>query len=180
MNAALILLLVNVIFGAWDTLWYHEYKTRLVHHLASTRPELRLHAARDGVYTCLYGSLAIYRPQGLYVYIVGAMLVAEIMITLTDFVVEDRDRGAIGGMVAGERILHTLMAIVYGAMLTFLIPELISGARLPTALVINDAWVLLRLGAGVAAIGIGMSGIRDTVALTRNSATMRPIRRVAG
>jgi len=82
MNAAtavtpvLALLCVNAVLGAWDTLWYHEYRGRLTAKLAHTRPELRLHAARDAVYVVLYGCLAWWQPTGTGVAVIGALLAA--------------------------------------------------------------------------------------------------------
>ena len=165
MTPVLTLLCVNAVLGAWDTLWYHEYRGRLTAKLAHTRPELRLHAARDAVYVVLYGCLAWWQPTGLIVGIVGALLATEIVITLADFVVEDRDRPAIGGIAPGERILHTLMAIVYGMMLIELIPVLGSAVDADAGLARHGAPIALSFATTAAAIGIAISGVRDAVAL---------------
>jgi len=165
MTTVVALLMVNAVLGAWDTLWYHEYRTKLTAKLETTRPELRLHVARDAIYTGIYGLLALFRPGGLVVLLVIVALVAEMVITLCDFVVEDRDRPAIGGMAAGERVLHSLMAIVYGAMLMRLIPQLLADATSPTGLSRHDAPVWLSAAALVVAAGIAASGIRDAYAL---------------
>lgn len=165
MTTILALLMVNALLGAWDTLWYHEYRARLTANLASTRPELQLHVTRDAVYVGLYGFLALYRPEGLVVSLVLVALAAEMVITLCDFVIEDRDRHAIGGMAAGERVLHSLMAIVYGAMLARLIPVLVTDAGSPTGIARHDAPLWLSFAALVVAAGIGASGARDALAL---------------
>ncbi|MGB3734516.1 MAG: hypothetical protein WA964_06150 [Ilumatobacter sp.] len=165
MNIVLTLLLVNAALGAFDTLWYHEYRNRLSARIEHTRPELRLHAARDAVYVVLYGGLAWWTPAGAIVAIVAALLAAEIVITLADFVIEDRDRPLIGGISPGERILHSLMAIVYGTMLAHLIPVLLDGAVARTATVEHGAHLALSIGATAAAVGIAVSGFRDALAL---------------
>lgn len=165
MTTVLVLLMVNAVLGAWDTLWYHEYRARLTAKLESTRPELRLHVARDAVYVCLYGFLALYRATGALVALVIVALVIEVVITLCDFVVEDRDRHAIGGMVAGERVLHSLMAIVYGAMLAQLVPELVDAMSVATGVERHDAPFWLTVAALLAAAGIAVSGVRDALAL---------------
>lgn len=170
----LALLLTNAVLGAFDTLWYHEYRARLSTRIEHTRPELRLHAARDGVYVVLYGGLAWRTPSGILVAIVAVLLAAEIVITLADFVVEDRDRPLIGGISPGERILHSLMAIVYGTMLAHLVPVLLSDAREPSAFVGHDAHLALSLGAMAAAIGIAVSGLRDVLALAGFDPIWRP------
>lgn len=84
------------------------------------------------------------------------------VITFADFAVEARVRN-VGG---GERILHTLMGIVYGAMLAALVPLLLEAASGPTALAsLSDVpptwlrWTLTAFSAGIA-----VSGIRDAAA----------------
>lgn len=165
MTIVLSLLLVNAALGAWDTLWYHEIRTKLASRIDRTGTELRLHAARDAVYAVLYGGLAWWRPSGLVVAIVVVLLGAEIVITLADFVVEDRDRPSIGGIAPGERVLHSLMAIVYGAMLVRLVPLLAEAWSDPTGVFRHDAHGTLSVLATLAAIGIAISGVRDAAAV---------------
>lgn len=179
MNTVLALLLVNAALGAFDTLWYHEYRARLSAKIEHTRTELRLHAARDGVYVVLYGVLAWWTPSGFAVALVAVLLATEIAITLADFVVEDRDRPLIGGISPGERVLHSLMAIVYGAMLARLVPVLLDAAESPTSLTRHDTHIVLSLGATAAAAGIAASGIRDAFALAGIDPIWRPVRRDA-
>lgn len=165
MTVVLILLLVNGVLGAWDTLWYHEYRARLAEQVAHARTELRLHVTRDAVYVLLYGGLALGRPGGWWVGALGLALAIEIAATLADFVVEDRDRPAIGGLAPGERILHTVMAIIYGAMLANLFPLLTDWATEDTALLAHDAPLPLRVATLVFAFGIAATGTRDALAL---------------
>jgi hypothetical protein len=165
MTAVVALLLVNVVLGAGDTLWYHEHRARLASRLVHTAPELRLHVGRDAVYVILYGGLAWWRPEGWLVAPVLVLLAAEVVMTMADFVVEDRDRPAIGGLAPGERVLHSLMAIVYGAMLCRLVPVLIEGAGRPAALAASGLPRWMAVAASGAAAGIAVSGARDALAL---------------
>lgn len=165
MIIVLSLLLLNAALGAFDTLWFHEYKAQLPSNLAHTRTELILHTARDFLYTIIYGVFAWWTPSGLWVLVLGALLTAEIVITLIDFVVEDRDRPAIGGIEPGERVLHTLMAIVYGAMLAHLLPILAEMALQTTALTRHGAPPWLSIAAMATAFGIALTGIRDLLAV---------------
>ena len=52
--------------GAFDTLYYHEYKARLPGGVPGTAPELVLHGLRDLIYAVLFGTLALEetRPAG--------------------------------------------------------------------------------------------------------------------
>lgn len=165
MTIVLCLLLLNAALGTIDTLWFHEYKAQLPSQLTHTRTELILHTARDFLYTTVYGVFAWWTPSGLWVAIFGLILSAEIVITLTDFVVEDRDRPAIGGIAPGERVLHTLMAIVYGATLANLLPVLADTAFEATALTRHGARPILSWAATAMAVGIALTGVRDFLAV---------------
>lgn len=158
MNAAIWVLMVQASLGAFDTLYYHEYKLKLAHG-DHTQHELRLHATRDFLYALIIGSLAWGTWHGWLVYILAGSLLAEIVITLMDFVEEDRVRK----LPAGERVMHSIMGIVYGAFLAILIPEMMKWVDLPVGFGPKShgfpSWVLT-----VIAIGVGLSGVRDLAA----------------
>lgn len=139
MKTVLWLLFAQGVLGAFDTLYFHEWRARLVAGGPSTRLELKLHAARDFIYATLFATLPWVIWGGFWVAALSALLLAEIAITLADFVVEDRARKGLGGVYPGERVTHALMGIVYGAMLANLIPLLIGWASLPTALGVETA-----------------------------------------
>src|SRR6476646_6672985 len=109
MLLALQLLLAQGILGAFDTLYYHEYKLRLPAQ-PHARNEIRLHALRDFVYAILFGAIGWVTWNGLFGWIFFLLLVVEIIITLSDFLEEDRTRKLPGG----ERVMHAIMGIVYG------------------------------------------------------------------
>jgi hypothetical protein len=163
LNAALWLLASLGILGAFDTLYYHEWRARLPAWSASSGIELRLHAWRDFLYAVLFGSLPWLAWHGAWAVLLTAVLVAEIAITLTDFIVEDRVRAPLGGVFPGERATHGIMGIVYGAMLGYLAPVMGLWWRKPTALVYSPAPVPfgLQLALAVMAAGVLLSGMRD-------------------
>ena len=148
MRTAIWLLLVQAWLGAFDTLYYHEYKLKLPHG-AHTRLELRLHATRDFAYAIIIGSLGFVTWNGAFAWVLLALLLAEICITLWDFIEEDKIRR----LPPGERAMHAIMGIVYGAFLAYLVPELIewSGSRRGFGPSYHGfpAWMLLGLAAGV-------------------------------
>ena len=158
MNIAIWLLMVQACLGAFDTLYYHEYKLRLAHG-DHTNTELRLHAARDFAYAIIIGTLGWATWLGPFAYILAALLLLEIIITLWDFVEEDQIRK----LPPGERIMHTIMGIVYGAFLAYLAPELLRWTQEPLgfgpAYHGFPAWVL-----SIVAIGVFLSGVRDLTA----------------
>ena len=57
MRTALLILLAQGAIGAFDTLWFHEWRGRLPSR-AEARMELSLHAARDFVYAVLFAMFA--------------------------------------------------------------------------------------------------------------------------
>jgi hypothetical protein len=161
MTTVLILLLVNGALGAFDTLWYHEYRAHLAWHPEQHRTELALHAGRDAIYCGLYGTIGWYAWNGVAAVLLGCALVAEIVITMCDFVVEDRTRR----LCAGERVLHSTMAIIYGAMLITLWSEWMTWLSQPTGWERHDdVPTVLAMIATAGGIGIALSGICDAIA----------------
>jgi hypothetical protein len=166
MRDALWLLAALGVVGAFDTLWFHEWRGRLVAR-PEMRPELRLHVARDALYVVIFASLPFVAWRGLWTAVLAAILIAEIVITMTDFVTEDKVRKGVGGVFPGERITHAVMGIIYGAMLGYLVPVLLAWFQQPSGLVFAappvPAWLQAALGA--AAAGILAHGLRDLAAV---------------
>jgi len=166
MTTALWLLAIQGIIGAFDTLYYHEWRARLPGGGSGTAPELKLHAARDFLYAALFGTLPWMAWQGLWAVVLAAVLLTEIILTLADFVVEIRVRKPLGDVYAGERVTHAVMGIIYGAMVANLIPVLWRWLHLPTAIAPTETTAPdpLQWGLSVMAIGVFLSGVRDLYA----------------
>jgi uncharacterized protein len=161
MKAALLLLILQGLFGALDTVYFHEYRLRLPACSTAGR-ELKLHAARDFLYALLFGSLAWFTWNGFWAWLLIAVLSAEIILTLCDFVEEERSRK----VPSGERTMHAIMGIVYGAFAAVFLPELLRWSRSATQFVYVDyglmSWVLNTM-----AVGVFISGVRDISAAAR-------------
>src|SRR5262245_19308421 len=166
MTVALWMLALQGAIGAFDTLYYHEWRARLPARGRLAASELKLHAARDFFYGVLFGTLPWLAWQGAWVLLLVAVFVAEIALTLTDFVVEIAVRKQLGDVYGGERVTHAIMGILYGAMVAQLIPVLARWWTLPTALVVEWADVpsVLRWSLFVMAAGVFLSGVRDLYA----------------
>ncbi|HEY2016037.1 MAG TPA: hypothetical protein VGH38_21190, partial [Bryobacteraceae bacterium] len=153
MNTAILVLLALGSMGAFDTLYYHEWKLRLPETPTAGR-ELRLHAARDFAYAIVFGSLAWLTWNGLFVWPFAAILLFEIVVTLTDFIEEDRTRK----LPAGERVMHALMGIAYGVFLSLLYPHAAQWQRLASGFGAADygvlSWILTLFATGVFGSGI--------------------------
>jgi hypothetical protein len=158
MTAALEILLVMGTLGALDTFYYHEWKLRLP-ETPTARRELRLHATRDFAYAVVFGSLAWTTWNGALIWPFAGILLFEIVVTLTDFIEEDRTRK----LPAGERVMHALLGITYGLFLALFFPYAVAWQRLGTGFGSADygllSWVLTVVSAGVLT-----SGIRDLLA----------------
>ena len=98
--------------------------------------------------------------------VLAGVFVAEIVLTLTDFVVEIAVRKQLGDVYAGERVTHAVMGILYGAMVANLVPVLVDWWTLPTALAVRWTEIpdLLQWGLFVMAAGVLLSGLRDLYA----------------
>ncbi|HEY4919316.1 MAG TPA: TIGR01777 family oxidoreductase [Xanthobacteraceae bacterium] len=156
-----LLLAVQILMGAFDTLYHHELTERLAWRPSQQR-ELQLHSARTLSYAMLFLTLAWLVPRGAWAMLMIALLVAEVVVTLMDFVEEDVSRK----LPASERVNHTLLAVNYGAILMLLVPMLGGWARTATALVpvSYGAWSVLT---SVAAVGMALFGLRDFAASAR-------------
>jgi len=166
MSIALWLLAVQGAIGAFDTLYYHEWRARLPARGSGAAAELKLHAARDVFYWVLFTTLPWFAWTGVWTLVLAAVLVAEIVLTLTDFVVEIAVRKPFGDVYAGERVTHAIMGILYGAMVAKLIPVMLAWSQRPTALLFEPAAVPSLLAAALTLMGGGvlLSGLRDLYA----------------
>jgi hypothetical protein len=179
MRIALYLLGLQGLIGAFDTLYYHEWKAQLPARGRRAAPELTLHAARDFFYGVLFGTLPWFAWKGTWTAVVMGVITAEIILTLWDFVVERTVRRELGDVYAGERVTHAVMGILYGAMLASLVPTLIAWWNSPTHLALEPApippWgrVVLTL----MALGVVGSGLRDLYATSGLPSSGWPWRR---
>lgn len=183
MNLLFSLITVQALLGAFDNLWHHEITERLPAKRTAAF-ETGLHAMREFIYAIIFFALAWYEWRGAWVAVLAGVIIVEIPITLTDFVVEDRTRR----LPPLERVLHTLLAINLGLMLALLAPTLIAWWQLPTAIVSVHygafSWLFTLF-----AIGVFAWSVRNTLAvlhhrrppewvrdpITRDSATARHV-----
>ncbi len=161
-SSILTLMMIQGTLGAIDTVYYHEYIYDLPGNANQARPELKLHALRDFLYGGLYLSLPFLTWQGIFAYALGGVFLLEIVITLVDFAIEDQVRAPWGGVAKGERTMHTIIALMYGAFLALIFPYLKTWADLPTGfqphgLAIDWQKMIFPI-MGLVAIG---SGVRD-------------------
>lgn len=168
---ALQLMAVQGCLGAYDTLYHHEL-TEALPGRASARLELSIHALRSMIYSALFIGLSAWQFHGMWTWLLLFVFMVEIVLTLWDFVVEDRTRL----LPATERVTHTILAMNGGAFITLLALNSGHWAAQGTAL----AWQphgALSVFLALCGVGVGVSGLRDglaALALARRDAAAPP------
>ena len=144
------LITTQALLGAVDNLWHHEITERLPVK-RSAAVELVLHSARELIYAFVFVGLAWFRWQGVWIALIATVMLIEVAVTLLDFIVEDQTRR----LPPFERVLHTLLAVNFGAVLAMLGPVLTRWWSLPSAVIPvyygPISWVFTVFGAGVLA-----------------------------
>ncbi|MBI1890411.1 MAG: TIGR01777 family protein [Burkholderiales bacterium] len=156
---ALQLMAAQGCLGAFDTLYHHELREALPQR-DTARRELGIHAARALIYSGLFIGLSEWAWHGVWAWVLLALFVVEIVLTLWDFVVEDKTRL----LPASERVTHTILAINGGAFIMLLVLNLPAWLAQPAALHLQThGWLSVFLL--LCGIGVGISGLRDALAV---------------
>lgn len=158
-----LLLIAQIAMGGFDTLYHHELTQRLAWRPGQAT-ELRLHGVRNLVYAIVFLALGLSAPQGGWATVLMVLLGGEAIVTLWDFVEEDRTRL----LPWTERVTHTLLTLNYGLILALLLPALWRAADGASALPFRWNGVFSILFA-LAAIGVAVSGLRDLAAAQRSA-----------
>ena len=155
-----IAVLLQMVMGAFDTL-YHRELTQRVAWKAAHALELQLHGLRNLIYGALFILIGVFRPEGGWALMVLILIAIELAIRLWDFVEQDRTRK----LSASERVAHTLLTLNYGIILTMAAPWLIELLKGPTQL--GDGYAGVFSWIAMAAAAAVVFGIRDLSAARR-------------
>lgn len=168
METATYLLFVLGILGALDILIFHSFAHGIRSH-PDCRWELIPHSLRGPTYAALFVLIPNFEPYGAWFWALLGLFALDVGISVWDFALERRSRAFLGGLPSGEYVLHMVMAMLFGALVTTVIFESGAWRSLPTDLVYSpDAvadWLRWLLG-GMAAIVL-ISGLQDAVAAVR-------------
>lgn len=155
---ALQLMAAQGCLGAFDTLYHHELTEALAQH-DTARRELAIHAVRALIYSGLFIGLSAWAWHGGWAVVLLVLFGVEIVLTLWDFVIEDRTRL----LPATERVTHTVLAINGGAFIMLLLLNLPGWFAMLTELAWQPhGWLSVFLA--LCGVGVGLSGVRDAVA----------------
>lgn len=163
---ALELMAIQGILGAFDTLYHHEL-TEALPNRKSARLELSIHSIRSLIYCVMFIGLSAWQWNGTWALVLMALFGIEIVLTLWDFVIEDKTRL----LPPTERVTHTILAINAGAFIILLAINAPQWMAQPTGLS-WEPYGLLSVFLFLCGIGVGLSGLRDGFAalnLKRNT-----------
>lgn len=161
-------LFVLGILGATDIAVYHSFAHGIRHH-PNSRSELVVHSLRGPTYAALFILVPNVQMRGYFFWCLVAMLFVDTVISIVDFALERRSRQFIGGLPSGEYVLHMLIAMLFGSLVTSIWMSVNRWSSMPTELVYAPADVpwILRTVMGVMAILVFASGIQDLVAAVK-------------
>ena len=159
MSLFFVMFTIQTFLGGIDNLLHHEITERLPAK-KSAATELSLHAVRELLYAFIFFALAWYEWRGAWALLIAAVLLIEVGVTLADFVVEDRTRH----LPPFERVLHTILAMNYGVVLTVLAPILYAWWQLPARIAEVEygavSWMFT-----IFAVGVFLWSVRNTIAV---------------
>jgi uncharacterized protein (TIGR01777 family) len=170
MTLLFTLIVVQAVLGGFDNLWHHEITEKLPGKRAAAA-ELTLHAAREFLYAFIFFALAWYEWLGIWALLISVVFVVEVVITLADFIVEDKTRR----LPKLERILHTILAMNVGAVLIVLVPILIKWGAAPTS-IRPMAHGALSWAFTIISVGVLAWSVRDTLAVLHHRRPLEWVR----
>jgi hypothetical protein len=154
--------------GAIDIALFHSVAHGIRSH-ADSLGELVTHSLRGPTYAVLFMFIPNFEMHGLFAWGLMALFVFDVGISIWDFSLEQGSRRFLGGLPSGEYVLHMLMAIVFGALVTTVLCLEYHWFSAPTRLVWapTGAPAILRLALSIMAIAVLGSGIQDAAAALR-------------
>ncbi len=114
MAAATYLLLLVGLLGALDIALFHT-RTHDLRRQPSARHELITHALRGPTYAILFAVVPNFAAHGAWFVFMLGVLAFDVAISIWDFAVERRSRAPMGGLPTGEYVLHSIIAMLFGA-----------------------------------------------------------------
>jgi hypothetical protein len=169
MEVGTYILFVLGSLGATDILFYHSIAHGIRHHVDS-RSELIVHSLRGPTYALLFVLIPNVAVHGAFFWLLIGLFAVDVTISILDFSLERRSRAFLGGLPTGEYILHIVLAMLFGALVTSVLyaagqwrtlpsEVLYAPAEVPFALRIVMTFVMAPL--------VLMSGIQDLLAVRR-------------
>lgn len=166
MTALQAALLLHGVLGGADVILNHELLARLPSRLGAAA-EQRLHSAREAIFGLLFPSLGLFSWHGWLAWWPVLLLLAEIMVSLRDAVVEGDTRR----LPVPERLLHVALFINLGVIVTLLLQAAPGWHDMPTSVQALPAGAPGFWLAGMGAISLAWC-VRDALSARRLQATI--------
>ena len=171
MEVATYLLFILGCLGGTDILLYHSISHSIRSHQDS-RLELFIHSLRGPTYAALFLLVPNFALHGRFFWLLIAIFVFDVLISLADFIIERESREFFGGLPTGEYVLHTILAMLFGALVTSVFYSVGNWAALPTRFAYEPANVPVVLRAVMALMSVmvlasGAMDLRAAVRLAR-------------
>jgi hypothetical protein len=165
METATYLLFILGCLGALDIALFHSIAHGIRSH-ADSQMELIVHSLRGPTYCLLFLVVPNFALHGFYFWCLIALFVVDVVISIWDFALERRSRQLLGGLPSGEYVLHILIAMIFGGLVTAYCFGGYVWPKLPTQIRYEPADVpsLLRMILMVMAVLVLLSGMQDAMA----------------
>lgn len=104
-------------FGAFDVFYYHIYRARLWSRPQSVYENIT-HAIRALLFAVFFVLIVHVEARGTWWLLYPAICAVEMTNSFIDCALEKSSRLDLGGLDAGEYLLHVLLSIMMGAIVT--------------------------------------------------------------
>ena len=115
-NASAAALVVFMLLGAIDGLYFHLWRDRL-HTRAASRAEHLVHTLRTALFVPLLPTLFLWQTAGVLLWAGLVVLALDQALELWDMVTEKGSRADLGGLSTSEYVLHMSSSTARGAAL---------------------------------------------------------------
>lgn len=166
MEPFLFALIAQGLIGGADVIVNHKVIAQ-VPARDNAGPEEVLHSARECIFGTLFFALAWFEWHGVAVLFIAGLLLAEVVVSTVDTVLEFDTRL----LPVTERVAHVFLFVNLGILVTLVGQALLAWGDRPSAIVGVDYGAVSWLLSGLAVLALGWS-VRDGLnALKR----MRPV-----
>lgn len=168
MTVATYLLFFLGCLGATDIAVYHSI-AHGIRNNPDSRHELIVHSLRGPTYAGLFLVVPNFALEGVFFWLLVGILLFDLALSIWDFAIEGSSRRFLGGLPAGEYVLHIIIAMIFGAMLASVFFESGAGGMMSMAIKYQPAEVpeILRIILAGMAVLVLFSGIEDFRAACR-------------
>lgn len=179
MEVATYLLIAIAVLGATDIVLFHTVANGIRAH-ADSRAELLVHSLRGPTYAALFILVPNFALHGGWFWLLIGIFVFDLAISLVDFALEKQSRATFGGLPSGEYVLHVVIAMLFGALLTSVAYSAGHWAALPTNFAYAPVEIPAVLRGALALMALGVlftewGDLRAALRLTRSARTSRAL-----